>query len=92
MAITSRAVSVTTSATRLDTVDDTTDAQAGESLAVYNGSTSVVYIGGSTVTTATGTPIGPTSWGPGFDLQTGDGLYAIVASGTAEVRVIETGV
>lgn len=87
-----RAVSVGTSATRLDTADDTGDRQAGESLLVYNNSSVTIYIGGAGVTTSTGMPVAANSYGPGMDLQTGDALYGIVASGTAEMRVFETGV
>lgn len=92
MSVKATAVSVTTSATRLDTVDDTADRQAGQSCAVYNNGAVIVYLGGSDVATASGVPVAAGSWGPSFDLATGDGLYGIVGSGTCDVRVLETGV
>jgi hypothetical protein len=92
MAVKSRAVTVTTSATRLDTTTDQDDAMSGESFAVYNASAAVVYLGGSDVTTSNGVPVAATSWGPSFDLSISDQIYGIVAASTSEVRVIETGV
>jgi hypothetical protein len=87
MAVNSRAVSVGTTATRLDNSGNN-----AQSLAVYNAGSATVYVGGSDVTTANGIPVAATSWGPGMDLKPGDALYGIVASGTHEVRVIESGV
>lgn len=91
MAVSSRAVSVGTTATALDTEGET-DGIKGTSLAVYNNGASTVYIGGSGVTTANGAPVAAGSWGPSFDLNAQDRLYGIAASGTVEVRVIESGV
>lgn len=92
MAVKSTAVSVTTSATRLDRVDDTGDAQAGESLAFYNNGAVPVYIGGSDVTSSNGAPVPALSWSPSFDLGGADALYGITASGSADCRVVESGV
>jgi hypothetical protein len=92
MAVKSRAVTVTTTATRLDSTTDQDDGMSGSSLAIYNASAATVYVGGSDVTTSIGCPVAATSWGPGFDLGTGDALYGIVAASTSEVRVIEAGV
>jgi hypothetical protein len=47
-----------------------------------------VYIGPVGVTTATGLPLGG---GMSFDLNVGDALYGIVATGTVAVRVMEHG-
>lgn len=88
----SRAVTVTTSATPLDTVDDTADGLRGQDFIMYNNSAVTVYLGGSDVTTANGLPIAAGSWSPGYTLSMADTRYGIVASGTADVRVDETGV
>lgn len=92
MAVKSRAVSVTTAATRLDTVDTAAVNEAAQSVAFYNAGSVTVYIGGSAVTTAAGTPVAASSWSPGIELAPGDGLFGIVASGTSECRVLEVGV
>jgi hypothetical protein len=92
MAVKSRAVTVTTSATRLDSTTDQDAGGSGSSLAIYNASAATVYVGGSNVTTSIGVPIAATSWGPGFDLDVSDQLYGIVAASTSEVRVLETGI
>lgn len=92
MAVKSRAVSVATTATQLDSTTDNDDGSPGESIAVYNNGAATIYIGGSSVTTATGSPVAAGTWGPTFDLGPGEPLYGIVASGTVEARVLETGV
>lgn len=94
MAVSSRAVSVTTTATRLDSGSDAEDRVYGSSLSFYNESAVTVYLGGSDVTTANGVPVPADSWSPGLDLYltTDDAVYGIVAAGSAEVRVLETGV
>lgn len=93
MSIKSTAVSVGTTATRLDTADDTGDHIGGESLAVYNNGASTLYLGGSNVTTSTGVPVAANSWGPALGgILTEDALYGIVTSGTVDVRVLEAGV
>lgn len=91
MATKSRAVTVATTATRLDTTDET-DSVSGSSLAFYNNGAATIYVGGSDVTTANGAPVPASSWSPGFDLDPGEALYGIVASGTVEARVLEGGV
>lgn len=87
----SRAVTVTTTATRLDTIDET-DSVAGSAWSVYNNGSATIYIGGSDVTTANGTPVAA---GEHYAADLGtvaEAVYGIVASGTVEVRVFETGV
>lgn len=92
MAYKSRAVTVTTTATRLDTADET-DSYGGSVIAIYNLSASTVYVGGSDVTTANGFPVEASTGKFSVDSQvTTDALYGIVATGTAEVRVFEQGV
>lgn len=90
MATDSRAVSVTTSATRLDTSSET-DLARGSSIAVYNNGAATVYLGESDVTTSIGYPLAA---GQHYaeDLDPGETLYGIVASGTVEVRVREVGI
>lgn len=88
MSVLSRAVSVTTTATRLDS---TSDSKLAASVAFYNIGAQTVYVGGSGVTTASGVPVAASSWSPGFDVREDEGLYAIVAATTCEVRVIEAG-
>jgi hypothetical protein len=91
MAVKSRAVSVGTTATALDTVDES-DSQMGSSIAVYNNGASTVYVGGSDVTTSNGVPVAAGSWGPSISLDGPERVYGIVASGTVEVRVLEAGI
>lgn len=91
MAINVRAVSVATTATRLDTAAET-DTQPGSAVAVYNNGSATVYLGDSDVTTATGFPLAAgSSMAFEFDVSK-DALYGIVASGTVAVRVLETGI
>lgn len=83
---TSRAVTVTDEATRLDAPETSSD--PGQSFSVYvptGGET--VWIGGDDVTAANGTPVAA---GQHYALDLGStGLYGVVASGTQEVRVLE---
>lgn len=92
MASLGRAVSVTTTATRLDSLTDGDDSVSGQSFAFYNNGAVTIYIGGAGVTTAQGAPVAAASWSPGADLNAGDAVYGIVASGTCEARVWEVGV
>lgn len=92
MALKSSAVSVATTATRLDTADDTGDHTAGESLVFYNNGAATIFVGGSDVSPANGAPVAASSWSPAFDLSSGDAVYGIVATGTVEARVLESGV
>lgn len=90
MAVSARVVTVATTATRLDTVSESD--RSTSSFAFYNGSDATVYVGGSTVTTATGLPVPTLSWSPGFELEANEAMYGIVAAATKDVRVIETSV
>lgn len=87
-----RAVTVTTTATRLDTVNES-DSVSGSSVALYNNGSVTVYIGlAATVTAATGFPLAAGS-SMSFQLDgPGDTVFGIVASGTADVRVLEGGI
>lgn len=86
----SRAVTVTTTATRLDTTDDTADHIVGQSLVFYNNGSVTVYLGGSDVTTSNGFPIAAGSSSPGLN-DTAEAWYGITASSSADVRVLEGG-
>ena len=90
MAADTRAVSVATTATRLDTEAET-DSVHGSSISVYNNGAATVYLGESDVATTTGYPVAA---GEHYaeDIDPSVGLYGIVASGTVEVRVRETGI
>lgn len=92
MAISSRVVTVTDEPTRLDTATGATDSVSGSSIALYNNDAVTMYVGGDDVTTAIGVPVPAGTWGPAVDLDPGEALYAIVASGTAEGRVLEQGI
>lgn len=89
MAIDNRAVSVATTATRLD---GDAEGRAASAVAVHNNGASTVYLGDSGVTTANGFPLAAGA-SVSFEMDDqGDTLYGIVASGTVEVRVLEVGV
>lgn len=90
MALDPRAVSVATTATRIDTEVET-DRAPGSSVAVYNNGAATVYLGDADVTTAVGYPVAA---GEHFsiDLDTSEALFGIVAAGTVEVRVLEQGI
>ena len=90
MALDPRAVSVATTATRIDTSSET-DLARGSSVAVYNNGAATVYLGDADVTTSIGYPLAA---GAHFaiDLDPAEALYGIVASGTVEVRVLEAGI
>lgn len=87
---TSRAVSVATTETRLDTAAQAAGGSGVQSVAVYNAGAATIHIGGAGVTTAAGYPVAA---GEHFacDLAQGDPLYGICASGTVACRVLETG-
>lgn len=87
MAVDGRRVTVTTTATRLDTAD--TDSVSGKSIAVNPAS--AIDIGDDGVTAGAGFEVGA---GVTFsaDLGPGEALYGIAASGTVEVDVFETGI
>lgn len=94
MAVDNNAVSVTTTATRLDTAAES-DRPSGSALLLYNDGSVTVYVGGSAVTASgakKGVPVLAASYGPSFQLAEDETLYAITASGTASVLVIESGV
>lgn len=91
MAVDARAVSVGTTATRLDTQNETDDVSAS-AVAVYNNGAETIYLGDVEVTTATGYPLAA---GEHMSVRLDsprDSLYGIVAAATEEARVLEVGV
>ena len=91
MAVASAQVTVTVTATKLNTVAEN-DAVLGHSgVSLRNISPTSVYIGNGAVTASTGCVV--PQWGTAsVGLEAGEDLYAITASGTAEVHVIMNGV
>lgn len=90
MTVKSTAVSVTNTATRLDTAAET-DNDNRSSVLPFNNSGVTVFVGGADVTTANGVPVAAGEYGIAADVTAAEGYYGIVVSGTAEMRVFETG-
>lgn len=86
MALQVSVVSVTTTATRLTS----TSADYGNGLSISLHPAAAIFVGPAGVTAATGYPIGA---GADFalDLEVGEDLYGITASGTSSVNVLQTG-
>lgn len=87
MTVGGRRVTVTTTATRLDSGDESPNS-GGKSLAIKPAST--IDIGASDVTSGAGFEVGAD--GISVDLESGDAVYGIAASGTVAVQVFETGI
>lgn len=81
----SRAVTVTTSLTPLP--EEVLAYR--RALVVYNNSSSTIFVGGSDVNTTNGMPVPASSYSPAFDAGPNMIVYAVVASGSANVRVLE---
>lgn len=82
----STAITVGTTATPLPS----TALAFRRSIVVYNNdSTNTLYLGGSDVSTAQGTPVPPLSYSPPFDAGVKMIVYGIVAAATINVRVLE---
>ncbi len=88
MAVRSRAVTVTTTATRLDEAPD--DGAGLQGMSLYNNGAVDVWIGDADVSPSTGTPIAPGVHYP-IEIDRVEQLYGRVVSGTADVRVLEVG-
>lgn len=86
MSVSGRRVTVTTTATLLSTAT-----VSGQSIAVTNKGAAAVDLGGSTVATGAGYSLAVDATAS-TDLDPGEELYAIAASGTVDVHVLETGV
>lgn len=90
MAVSSAQVTVGTTATLLTAVE--ADTQAGSTLVITNASAVAVFIGPATVTTTTGLSLAAGATLPRFELNAGESVYGVVATGTAAVHVLRTGV
>lgn len=90
MAITSRNVAVTQTATPITNLD--TDDQYGYTLLVYNTDTAgnhLVYIGGADVTSANGYPVPAGAIVPAMQLKRSESLYVVTDHTTAvNIRVL----
>jgi len=78
--------SVGTTATLLACGTETMDRRTA--IYIFNNGLAIIYIGGSNVTTSNGIPVPPNG---DFLIQTGTDLYAVAASGTVDVRIMEVG-
>lgn len=89
MATVGKRVDVSTTAVELTTSDG-----SGSSVVVVNpsGSGVTVDLGGPDVTTGGGMELAPGGETPALKLDDGDSLYAVAASGTVELQVLEVGV
>jgi hypothetical protein len=88
VSVSSQQVSVTTTATRLDPTTDGTIPKG--SCLIQNKGSASVWLGNSTVTTANGFEF-VAGAAATADLGSGDALYAVAASGTVSVHVLEIG-
>lgn len=91
MTVEAAAVSVAVTATALNAAQNTL-AQNRQAVTLYNNGAQTVFLGPSTVTTATGFPLvagASATWEP---TDVGERLYGIVAATTCEVRVVRAGV
>ena len=88
MAVQSASVSVTTSATLLSAASESDD-RAGHTL-IFS-PPSAIYLGPSGVTTGNGYLL-TANTEYAFDLNPGDALYGVAASGTVVVPVLRVGV
>lgn len=88
MSLSASVVTVTTSATKL--TSPATDNQAGQSILLQP--QAAVFIGDVTVTSASGFPVASGAT-VAIDLSSGtEDVYAVTASGTASVNVLQTGI
>ena len=91
MATNTTAVTVTTSATRLDSPVDDDPSAPGQDVTYYNNGAVTVWLGGPDVTVGNGIPLQAGAYADEH-LYSRSPSYGIVASGTCEVRVKQVGV
>src|SRR6266702_2512420 len=84
--VTATAVTVTTALTPLP---GTALADRRSMMIHNNSSTTIIYVGGSNVTAATGIPVSPGTYGPSLDAGPRNIVYAVTSAGSADVRVLE---
>jgi hypothetical protein len=87
MAVRTAQVTVTTSATALQSAADSADSTPGNSVSLYNTGATDAYVGGSGVTSSTGFLLKAGAV-LSFDLGSADVPYGITASGTTTVHVL----
>jgi hypothetical protein len=90
MAAKSTAITATTTAASL-CINTGEDRGSGQSFLVYNNGSVTAYIGGPDVTTTNGVPLAA---GATLTAALGyaDNIYAVTASSTTDLRVLECGV
>lgn len=59
------------------------------SMTIYNNGSVTVYVGGANVTSATGIPVPAGTYGPSLDAGPRNIVYAVTASSTSDIRVLE---
>lgn len=92
MAVVARRVNVGTTPVRLDSATSS-DARDGKVVTIRNSSISTpCYLGPDTVSASTGYSLGASEVLARIPLNAGDILYAVTATGSATVHVLEVGV
>ena len=91
MAVKSTTVTVTTTATLIPAAADAITGPTRTEILVQNLGTGAIYVGASDVTTANGIQVNAGASLGLNGVATPDALYAITASGTQDVRVLEIG-
>jgi len=89
VAISTAQVAVSTTAAKLTSTP--TDSRAGSSIAITAPVAATLYIGGSGVTSTTGFAVAAGA-SVSLDLQSGEDVYGVLASGTGTAFVLRTGV
>lgn len=93
--IKSRTAAITTTRSRIDQTG-VDEGSSGQSIAILNEGVATVYLGGAAVTADADDETGGFTLASGasltLDLQVEEQLHAVTASGTATLRVLETGV
>lgn len=89
MAISTAQVAVSTTAAKLTSTP--TDSRAGSSIAITAPAAATLYIGGSGVTSTTGFAVAAGA-SVSLDLQSGEDVYGVLASGTGTAYVLRSGV
>lgn len=78
-----------TLSTTLNKIPSYGELENRRALLIYNNSSSIIYIGGSTVTSSDGLPVPAKSYSPILDASTRMIVYGVTSSGTATIRAME---
>jgi hypothetical protein len=81
-------ISVGTTAIKIVGAGAPVGGAGGQSIKLRNGGAADVFIGGAGVTTGTGFPIAPSTVLEVGNLDPGDVVFGVVASGSANVQVL----